>query len=391
MATAEISVSDITSILSDSNATSTAMTTNVTWQEAMKDKVTKAIESLKIQRNRLCRCLQSRDKVLVHSIEWELLLYRAANSGNLDAVKSLIEWSNGADLVHVVNLKECWAPLLTAVQEGHVHVVRYMVEELGVSVNQTMAHGWTPLCLASWIGDRNIMRFLCEELGADVNQAMADGWTPLCLVTNEENLDMMRFLCEELGADVNLAMATGSGYTPLHLAVNECKIHTVRCLCADLGADVNRTVKDGWTPLILALQEKSLRIASEKNVDPVRCLIKEFDADVSQARIDDGLTPLMCAANSSNERLLKCLVHRGADMQAKLTTKGTAVDILQQAGASSAQIAYLEVRTYCANSACKGPGRKRCARCKQARFCSEACIHAHWPVHKLICEATNET
>jgi hypothetical protein len=63
----------------------------------------------------------------------------------------------------------------------------------------------------------------------------------------------------------------------------------------------------------------------------------------------------------------------------------TAADHWREAGANAEQIAYLEVRAYCTNPACDGPGKKRCALCKQAHYCSEACIRAHWPVHKLDC------
>jgi hypothetical protein len=145
------------------------------------------------------------------------LLYQAADSGNLIDLRSFIEWGNlvRVDLVYVASLQENRTSLLTAVQGGHIHVVRCMV----------------------------------NDLGADVNQAFDDGWTPLCLATDKEDLVLMRFLGVELGADVKLAMVSGSGYTPLNLAVNRGNISAVRCLCEDLGADANRTMKGSWTPL----------------------------------------------------------------------------------------------------------------------------------------------
>jgi hypothetical protein len=110
----------------------------------------------------------------------------------------------------------------------------------------------------------------------------------------------------------------------------------------------------------------------------------EGDADVVNQTDIDGMTPLLPAALNDNEAVIKSLIHRGADVRAT-STKGTATDYWREAGASIEQIAYLEVRAHCGNPACDEPGQKRCARCKQARYCSEACIRAQWPVHKLDC------
>jgi ankyrin repeat protein len=345
-----MSTTSTTSTIGNTSTTISTGTIDATEQEAIDALVDKALKAVK----GIVNDANYDQRKALQPILNELL-YQAAESGNLLGIRSFIEWGNsvGVDLVYVASLQENWTPLLRAVQGGHVDVVRCIV----------------------------------NDLGADVNQEIEDGWTPLCIATDSEDLDMMRFLCKELGADVNLAMEDGNGWTPLHLAIYGGKIYAVRCLCKDLGADVNRTMEGGWTPLILALTVKPhATISFEEDFDLVRSLIREFGADVSQAQIYDGLTPLMCAAYSHQELLLKCLVHRGADVRATSTAGRTATDYWRQAGASATQIVYLEVRAHCANPACEGPGRKRCARCKQARFCSEECIHAHWPVHKFECE-----
>jgi hypothetical protein len=63
----------------------------------------------------------------------------------------------------------------------------------------------------------------------------------------------------------------------------------------------------------------------------------------------------------------------------------TAIIELREAGATAAQIAYLEVRESCANSGCDGGGRKRCCACKVTRYCGMACLVAHWRVHRVGC------
>jgi hypothetical protein len=62
-------------------------------------------------------------------------------------------------------------PSYIAAQNGHVDIVRYLVAELGVNVNQASKIGATPLYYAAQEGNLDMVRCLVRELGADVNQA----------------------------------------------------------------------------------------------------------------------------------------------------------------------------------------------------------------------------
>jgi ankyrin repeat protein len=150
----------------------------------------------------------------------------------------------------------------------------------------------------------------------------------------------------------------------------------MRCLVKDFDADVNQADEDGDTPLSIA--------ADAGNLDMVRCLIMELGADIDQAD-NDGRTPLMVAAHANNQPLLKHLIHKGALVRAVSTTGETAITMLTAAGATAAQITYLEVRESCANPGCDGGGRKRCCVCKATRYCGMACRVAHWRVHREGC------
>jgi hypothetical protein len=79
--------------------------------------------------------------------------------------------------------------------------------------------------------------------------------------------------------------------------------------------------------------------------------------------------PLLLAAHANNQPLLKYLVHKGAQVRAVSTRSNTATKMLAAAGATAAQIAYLEMRECCANLGCDGGGRKRCCVCKVTRYC----------------------
>ncbi|MCL1940944.1 MAG: ankyrin repeat domain-containing protein [Synergistaceae bacterium] len=76
----------------------------------------------------------------------------------------------------------------------------------------------------------------------------------------------------------------------------------------EAGADVNARMNDGLTPLISAVKD---------NNDPeVLNLLIQKGADVSMKN-NDGLTPLMLAAQSNNLEFLRALIQGGADVNAK--------------------------------------------------------------------------
>jgi hypothetical protein len=162
----------------------------------------------------------------------------------------------------------------------------------------------------------------------------------------------------------------------LHVAVEMGNFDVVRCMVNEFGVDINQARTDGATSLCEAVRSG--------NPDMVRFLVKELGADVKQAK-HDRVTPLMIAANRSEQALIKHLVHKGAHVRAVSKNGETAITYLKAAGATAAQIAYLEVRECCANPGCDGGGRKRCCVCKETRYCGMACRVAHWRVHREGC------
>jgi ankyrin repeat protein len=216
--------------------------------------------------------------------------------------------------------------------------------------------------------------YLGNELGADVNHRLpVIGATPVFVAAENGHLDVVVCLAKVLGANISLPLVDGA--TPIFIAAQNGHLAVVMCLGTGLGADVNPAKIDGATPLLIA--------AEKGNIDVVRFLVKELGADVNLAK-KGGYTPLMAAAHCTDQPIIKHLVHNGAHVRA-VSTHGTAAEILRKAGGSSAQIAYLNVRECCANPGCEGGGRKRCAVCKETRYCGMACRVAHWRVHRVGC------
>jgi hypothetical protein len=81
----------------------------------------------------------------------------------------------------------------------------------------------------------------------------------------------------------------------------------------------------------------------------------------------------------------------GADPQLSHPRHGTAADVSKTSDAPAEQTAYLEAKTHRSNPGCDGAGCKTCADCKQARYCSLKCQHAHWPAYKAECKVAAKT
>jgi hypothetical protein len=94
----------------------------------------------------------------------------------------------------------------------------------------------------------------------------------------------------------------------------------------------------------------------------------------------------MVASRYHHNEVVRWLLKNGANAQTKLNGSFTAADVSKSFGAPAESTAYLEARTYCANSGCSGAGLKKCANCLDVFFCSKECQVAAWPAHKADCK-----
>jgi ankyrin repeat protein len=164
--------------------------------------------------------------------------------------------------------------------------------------------GLTPLVFAAREGDLESSRLLLDA-GASVNQQTEYGWTPLLTAVNNRNYRVAEFLIER-GADVNLA--NKGGWTPLYLATD------------------NRNIEGGDYPVPKAdldhLQLVELLLG--KGADP-NARVKDNTLTrtifTMQWFFEDGATPFVRAAQSSDTRLMTLLLKHGAD-PAATTTNG---------------------------------------------------------------------
>jgi uncharacterized protein len=182
--------------------------------------------------------------------------------------------------------------------------------------------GLTALTFAAREGDIASAEKLLAA-GADVNQATEYGWTPLLTAVNNRNYRLAMLLLDK-GANPNLA--NKGGWTPLYLAVD------------------NRNIEGGDYPvpkpdiehleLIAALLEKGANPnARVKDNTLTRTIF------TMQWFFEDGATPFVRAAQSSDVALLSLLLKHGADPKA-VTANG------DSALTASAGIGWVDGVTY---------------------------------------------
>ena len=156
--------------------------------------------------------------------------------------------------------------------------------------------GLTALVFAAREGDVESARALLDE-GAKINQTTEYGWTPLLTAVNNRNYALAELLIDR-GADVNLA--NKGGWTPLYLATD------------------NRNIEGGDYPVPtpdldhLEVIRALLKHGANPNT-PVHDNTLTRTIFTMQWFFEDGATPFIRAAQSSDTELMKLLLDYHAD------------------------------------------------------------------------------
>ena len=180
----------------------------------------------------------------------------------------------------------------------------------------------TPLVIAAREGDLESSKLLLNA-GADVNQTTEYGWTPLLTATNNRHYKLSEYLIEH-GADVN--KANKGSWTPLYLATD------------------NRNIEGGDFPVPkpdidhLEYIKFLLDHGANPNI-PAKDNTLTRTIFTMQWFLEDGATPFIRAAQSSDLELMKLLLAHGADPKAKTNHNDTALT-------AAAGVGWVEGVTY---------------------------------------------
>jgi uncharacterized protein len=156
--------------------------------------------------------------------------------------------------------------------------------------------GLTALVFAAREGDLESAKLLLEA-GADINQTTEYGWTPLLTATNNRHYLLGKFMLDR-GADPN--KANKGGWTPLYLATD------------------NRNIEGGDYPVPKPDMDhlEYIKLLLGHGADPngrVKDNTLTRTIFTMQWFYEDGCTPFVRAAQSSDSELMQLLLDWGAD------------------------------------------------------------------------------
>ena len=178
----------------------------------------------------------------------------------------------------------------------------------------------------------------------------------LVFAARANSLDAVKVLLEA-GADVN--QTSGYGWSPLLVATQN-RYYKLGAYLLDHGADVNLTNKGGWTPLYLATDNRNIengdypvRRGDMDHLDYIKLLIAKGAnvnhriKDSTQTRTvftnqwldENGATAFLRASQSGDIELMKLLLEKGADPKIATELNVTALQV-------AAGIGWVEGITY---------------------------------------------
>ncbi|NNK48771.1 MAG: hypothetical protein HKP01_07855, partial [Gemmatimonadetes bacterium] len=215
------------------------------------------------------------------------------------------------------------SPLAAAAGEGWLPSVRFLIEEIGLSVNDREwsptdgeATGWTALQWAVSSDQIDIVRYLAAR-GADLEVRNRNGEPLLVAYADPGRLPVLKVLLEA-GADVNATDPAGNSVLLYAMIADATEFVE---LLLSYGADPNRVRSDGATPLLFGIVNYA-----------TASVLQMLDRDIDLHRAGEyGTTPLHWAAMAGVPEVIDKMIVRGADLNVRDSTGATPLGHAAQA------------------------------------------------------------
>ncbi|MBZ8182457.1 ankyrin repeat domain-containing protein [Oscillatoria salina] len=199
----------------------------------------------------------------------------------------------------MTNINEIINELFNSIENNDLEKVQKIITAKTELLEQQLEEGATPLMQAATYGHFKIVKFLVD-VGADVNKYDAYGSSSFTEAANNKHWDILNYLAPLTEQEFK--------ETTLFIAISDGNIEAVNALIS-LKIDINIHTKGVWnekgfTPLIIAVQEKETQIAK---------LLLEAGANPNLPEEDTGGTPLIYAAKTGSLEIINLLLKFGAN------------------------------------------------------------------------------
>lgn len=242
------------------------------------------------------------DPIAVRGVEYRAIIYNAARDGKLERLKVFLENQKRDFLDVCLNVRDGSdkISLVIACRNGHLDVARFLFA-LGadpaicgtVNFDGEIIHGAPPLWAASAAGHMEVVRFLVEDAAVNINQTTHTNSSPLRGACYDGHLAIVKYLVEK-GADMELA--NRHGHTPLMIGAFRKKTEVVEYLLSK-GASPLKSSYKGNTALHDAAESDCLAVC-------------QLLIDAGAPLVDDecGMCPLLGAAVMANMNVFPLLL-----------------------------------------------------------------------------------
>ncbi|OEJ14534.1 hypothetical protein BFL38_05715 [Brachyspira hampsonii] len=261
--------------------------------------------------------------------------YRISFDKNKEMFKILVE--NGFDLesrikTGISDYDYDYTPLMIAALRNDYDMVKYLLDK-GANPNTANNENKTALTIANDYGKFDISKLLIQQ-GANINTQDEHGLTALMNAAMIGDYEMVKFLLEN-GANINTK--DNDGNTVLYYNIRydhyekEEKLENAKKifnLLIKYGADVNTKNNYGASLLDtaytteLALNREMFKVLVENGFD----LESRIKGGEYYSPADYDYTPLMIAALRNDYDMVKFLVEKGADVNAKTHSEHSSVE-----------------------------------------------------------------
>ncbi|XP_048794003.1 ankyrin repeat and SOCS box protein 3 [Lagopus muta] len=221
-------------------------------------------------------------------------IHEAAAHNSSKCLRLLINAAPSDDYIHSKTFEGMSALHLSA-RCGSLECVGVLLEA-GVDPDQVTTESNTPLFLAVENGHVDVVRFLIQN-GASVEGSHSwSGWNSLHQAAFQQHIEIMKILLEKR-ADIECK--DDFGITPLFVAAQYGRLESLRTLISH-GADINCQAKDRATPLLIAAQEGHAKC--------VELLLSEGADPNLYCNEDNWQLPIHAAAEMGHKNILELLI-----------------------------------------------------------------------------------